>query len=774
MVEKTQRAFSGGELTPGLYGRTDIGRYDVSLKLMENFTAHPNGGASNRAGFEYINGVENDNFARLVRFVFNDGQSYILEFTEMVMRVYRDGVLISGFSLVTPYLEEDLMCLTFSQSADVVTITHVSYKTKDLIRLADNNWTLTDTVFDPFFPGNLFPSAPGVPVPPPADLTDYIYAVTAISDTTFEESYLQNVQENICWNINQSNVDLGRYNNVFWTGQPGVYQYKIYRGLPNNLSGVLGFIGTVDGASSNFQDTILEPDFTISPPRETLSPVLDTVDNYPGCSCYYQQRKIYSGSNNKPQSVELGALGDFDNFSRSDIVKSSDSISVTLNSLEVNQIRHMVPIKGGVLIFSSGAGWFLTGGGGPKSPVTPASISADPQEYRGIGKPAPLIVGNTILYIQDRGGSIRDVEFSFDVDSYIGNSLTRFADHLFKKIEIIQWAYSELPDSVVWAVRSDGLLLAMTYVKEENVWAWGRHPTNGFVESVAVVPEGDEDVVYISVKRNINGIDKRFVERLHTREFSDVRDAFFVDSGLTLDDPIAITDITQANPGVVTAAGHGLSNGNRLDLSDIVGMTELNNNQYQAGNVTASTFEILDAYSGDPIDTSGFGEYESGGFVRQAFNTVGNLGHLEGETVIALANGNVIYDKVVTGGEIDLGDVYASRVHAGLQYTSNIEMLDFAAAGQVVSRGRKKLVTEVVVNQQDSRGLQIGPGSDKLVPVKEREQEGWNEEIQLQNGDVVIPITNDWNNKGSVYMRCPDPLPMTIRSVTPNVTVSDQ
>ncbi len=74
---------------------------------------------------------------------------------------------------------------------------------------------------------------------------------------------------------------------------------------------------------------------------------------------------------------------------------------------------------------------------------------------------------------------------------------------------------------------------------------------------------------------------------------------------LTPDSSLSITDITAANPGVVTAAGHGFSNGDEIYISGVVGMTEVNGTVFTIASVTTDTFEI--------VDTSGYTAYSSGG-----------------------------------------------------------------------------------------------------------------------------------------------------------------
>ena len=132
------------------------------------------------------------------------------------------------------------------------------------------------------------------------------------------------------------------------------------------------------------------------------------------------------------------------------------------------------------------------------------------------------------------------MNYEFSSDRFRGNDLSVFAEHLFEDREIIDMAYADEPYSILWVVMSDGEMLGLTYLREQEVLAWHRHTTDGFVESVATVSENNEDAIYISVKRTINGVDRRYVERLASRRnIKEPTDGFFVDSGLTYEgDPI--------------------------------------------------------------------------------------------------------------------------------------------------------------------------------------------------------------------------------------------
>jgi len=834
-------------MSKSLFGRTDLPRFDASAKAILNYIVNSFGGLRKRAGFQFLFGTKNNGDSRLVRFKFNNAQSYILEFSNLELRFIRDGQLLGApFVLATFYTQAQLRELTFSQSADLMTITHVDHQPRELVRVSDAVWTLTDkpvgpsagqitnltlesgiTVSTEFDITAITQADPGVfttsAVPTFVDgdivtirgvvgmdefnteiweitglagsdfsvkdvysgeiidttlfgayvsdgtvaedfgRTFYEYAVTTIDATSFDEGRSLNKSSPNLTNLEAHVTDDGRFNKISWTAAPNAFRYNIYRGQ----NGVLGFVGSSTGLE--FKDRNHSPDFFNSPP-ETNNIYLGVTAN-PSCSAYFQQRFTSGGSLKKPQSLDLSKIGKFNNFDFEFPILDDSPINFVLNALEVNQIQNLVPVKGGLMVFSDGLVWLVTGGGGKGTPITPTSIYADTEEERGIGLPPPVPVGNSILYIENRGSFIRDLVFDFDSGGYIGNDLTIFVNDLFKDHSIVEWGYAKLPDSLIWAIRDDGIFLTLTYVKEQNVFAWHQHETDGFIVSVATVPEGDRDALYAVIKRNIGGTDERFIERLHPSNFASVRDAFFVDSGLTFDNPVAISNISLSDPVLVTTATvHGLVNNDRADLSDIIGTTSLNLTQFIVTKVTDFAYKIADL-GGNDVDGANLTTYVSGGFSRKALTVFSGLDHLEGEEVAVLGNGNVIPGITVSGGEVTLPSP-VSRVHVGLAYKGEIETMDLNLVN-VPMRGKEKNINEAVIKFEDSRGMLVGPDREHLTPIKERKQEAWNKEIELVNGDVKVPITSTWQREGSIIMQTPDPLPSTVLSVTLNANVGD-
>jgi hypothetical protein len=333
-------------------------------------------------------------------------------------------------------------------------------------------------------------------------------------------------------------------------------------------------------------------------------------------------------------------------------------------------------------------------------------------------------------------------------------------------------AYSDEPYGILWCIRDDGILLGLTYLREHQVWGWHRHVTDGEFESVITISEDNRDAVYVIVKRIIDGQVKRYVERFEHREEINVEDCFYVDSGLTLDIPSDIENITQANPAVVTITDHPFTDGMSVKLRDVVGMTELNNQSFIVSGATANTFELNEE------DSTSYNAYSSGGTVRQEVTNITGLDHLEGKGVVALTDGYVTENLTVSSGAITLPRA-ASIIHVGLQYIPAIETLDIDSNSPVDSiKTHSVSVSKVFIEVEKSRGGFIGPRQDAtaITPIpfqeiKPRFDSDNYDAIDLKTYKMEISIDPQWSKGGGVRIEQRAPLPLSILSVTPRVDI---
>lgn len=286
------------------------------------------------------------------------------------------------------------------------------------------------------------------------------------------------------------------------------------------------------------------------------TPVL-AAPSYPGCSTYFQQRQIFGALSQSVDGLVMSKTGDFRNMTYSTPSQDNDMVQVAIASTTVNPIKHLVPLTS--LVVLTGAGAWRVDGGSQSDAITPNHINAVPQAYNGCSDVPPLVINYDILYVQAKGSIVRDLAYNFYVNLYTGNDISMLSNHLFYGHQILEWAWAEEPFKLVWAVREDGILLSLTYLKEQDVYGWARHDTQGRFLSVCSISEGNENAVYVIVERYVQGQFLQYIERFASRNFGgdgaigvpgDVSRAWFVDAGLQY--PLVYPQAMLA-PGATTA-----------------------------------------------------------------------------------------------------------------------------------------------------------------------------------------------------------------------------
>jgi len=523
-VRTLSRSFARGEISPELFGRVDLPQYQTGLATCRNFVTLPHGPAQNRAGTQFVRATKDGSKAsRLIPFSFNTEQTFALEVGNTYVRFHTQGAtLVDGsdvpYEVVTPYLEADLFDIHYVQSADVLTLVHPGYAPRELRRLGALNWTLTPISFVPGInpPASVTATATGTGGTP---TTNY-YAVTSLAVDTLEESLLS-PQSNAASN-DLSNA--GAYNTITWPAVTGATRYNVYK----KSNGLWGYIGQA-GSDLSFRDDNIGADISQTPP--TLADPFNGEGNYPAAVSYYEQRRWFGGTRNKPQNVWATRSGTESNLASSIPTRDDDSISFRIAAREVNTIRHLVPLAN-LSMLTASAEWRISPAN--SDVLTPSTASPRPQSYVGSNNVQPAVVNNNLLYAAARGGHVREMSYNWQANGYITADVSILSPHLFDYRRIVDMAFSRAPYPILWCVSSTGELLGLTYVPEQQVQGWHRHDTlHGAFESVCCVSEGEEDALYTIVRRTINGATVRYVERLHTRQVPTLADAFFVDAGLS-------------------------------------------------------------------------------------------------------------------------------------------------------------------------------------------------------------------------------------------------
>ena len=503
--------FTGGELSPRLDGRNDLTKYASGCKTLENMIVYPHGSAARRPGTQFVAEVKDSTKkTRLIPFEFSTTQTYMLEFGDQYIRFYKDnGVILSGgspYEIVSPYLEAELFEIKFAQSADVMYICHPNHAVRKLSRTGHTAWTLTEVNFTngPYLDNNI------------TTTTFTISAHTVGAGRTLTASAITGINSDTGFQT----TDVGR-----------LVQFRNgYGKITARTSTTVVTIEILKDMGSTSSST----DWSLG--------AFSNTTGHATCVTFFEQRLVFAGTKSQPQTLFFSKSGDYENMdeNRGGTVADDDAIIYTIASNQVNAIRFMTSTR--TLIVGTAGGEFTVSGGGTDSAITPTNILIKRQSNHGAANLDAIAVGNVTLFLQRAKRKIRELAYNFDVDGYLAPDMTILAEHISES-GITQMAYQQEPNQIIWCVRTDGQLIALTYQREQQVVAWHRHIFGGsfstgdaVCESVAALPTDDNEYqIWVIIKRTINSVTKRYVEYLHTFDFdeTDNTDFNFLDSQLS-------------------------------------------------------------------------------------------------------------------------------------------------------------------------------------------------------------------------------------------------
>ena len=757
-----QRSFAGGEVTPEFYGRIDDVKYQTGLATCRNFVVFPHGPVGNRAGTSYVNEVKDSTKkTRLIPFTYSTTQTMVIELSPGYIRFHtQGGTLLSGgvpYEVANPYAEADLFDIHYVQSADVLTLVHPNYEPRELRRLGATSWTLTTVSFtSPIStPTGVSASASGHST---AKYT-YYYVVTAIAADGVSESEASS-SSSASGNL----LETGGIVTISWSSVTGASRYSVYK----LQGGIYGYIGETTGTS--IVDDNIAPDLGKTPP--TYDSVFNGSGDYPGAVSYFEQRRVLAGTTNEPQNLWMTKSGTESDMSYSLPIKDEDRIAFRVAAREANTIRHIVPLTEMILL-TSAAEWRVTSVN--SDAITPSSVSVKPQSYVGANNVQPIIVNNSLLYAAARGGHIRELGYNWQANGYITGDLSIRAPHLFDQHTIADMAFSKSPYPIAWFVRDDGKLLGLTYMPEQSIGAWHQHDTDGEFESVCVVAEGNDDVAYFVVKREIDGNTVRYVERMGGRWFDSPENAYFVDCGGTYDGTNTGVETMTISGGTdwdadedltLTRSSGGFSSPG--DIGDAVVVTDTDGIEHTLTIMAVSSSTVVTVRTDKTIPPALQGvATTTWAFAR---NVISGLSWLEGKTVNILADGAVHPQRTVTSGAITL-DSPASIIQIGLAITADVQTLPLAIQIEGFGQGRMKNVNQVFLRVSESSGVFVGPSLSLLTQYKQRTTEPYGSAPDLKSEELRMSISPAWGDSAQIWVRQSDPLPITIVGMTLEVSI---
>lgn len=520
-----QRSFAGGEISPEMFGRTDDTKYQTGLETCLNFLCRPQGPIENRPGFEFVREVKDSSKkVRLIPFIFNAQQTFVIELGHKYARFHSFGAtLMNGnqpYEITTPWDEDDLFELEYVQSNDIITVTHEDYAPTEIRRYSNTDWRLATISFSST-------------LATPTNVTAVRETTTGNEDKNADKYTFQ--YKVSCLNADKTiesepSAAVSCTANLYATGTTikiscstvsGASYYRFYK----NQGGIYGYLG--DSETTSIIDDNIAPKTDITPRR------YDSVvssGNYPSAVGYFEQRRWFAGFKTDPQRVVATRSGTESDMTYSLPSKDDDRINFRIAATEFNKILHISPLSH-LILLTTGSEIRIS----PQNSdaITPSSISARPQSYNGATTVRPLVYNNNLIFASARDGHVRELAYQYQAGGFVSGDLCLRSQHLFDFKTIVDATAQKAPYPIMWFISSDGNLLGLTYIPEQQVGSWHRHNTDGVFESCCAVSEGVEDALYCVIRRTINGSQKRYVERMRTRNFKSLADAFFVDSGAT-------------------------------------------------------------------------------------------------------------------------------------------------------------------------------------------------------------------------------------------------
>ncbi len=609
-------SFAAGELSPLLDGRTDLAKYYVGLKTLLNMIAYPTGGATRRGGFKFIaevkNGYNAASAVRLVPFEFSTTQAYMLEVGDQYIRVMRD----QGQILWTE--DPNQASHTFDVQQDWTDIS---------IGAGQIGWNSSSKAIDVYAASNTasgwaefqFANLASPEVIHRLSLENQnqatpIYAgvgdVRTISSASFDIAAL--VQQNagsvtIDFDPNgatQIYVGLVNQNEGSATVDNVILRRKYFEIFSPYTTPQLFDIKYAQSADTMFKaHPSVHPqeltrtghqDFTIADVL-FISGVANAggdifATDFPAVVSFFEGRSAWAATNNEPQAIWLSETTDIYDFSTGS--NAASAIKATIRALKVNRIRWLIPLSD--LLFGTTGGLWRIGATTTAEPVTPSNVSARQTESEeGSSDIQAIGIKNGALFNQFHGQRLMRAQFTFNSAALSGaweaEDLTILSDHIIggddNVATMIEMAWQQYPHRILWAVRSDGVLIGLTYNKAQDIVSWHRHTSGtednqASFESVAVVPGTQKDDVYVVVRRNVNGTIKRYIELLSDDRIRVITDGRLLDSYLDYvgdndSSVIAVSGLDHLNGASVSISVDGATHPDRTVENNSVTLDNL-------------------------------------------------------------------------------------------------------------------------------------------------------------------------------------------------------
>ena len=826
-VHPFQTNFTAGELTPKLGAQVDFKKYSNGVETLENMQVFPQGGATRRPGTRFIAEVKNSaNITRLIPFEFNVEQSYIMEFGDQYIRFYKDngqitetaknitaitkadpavvtssshgfvngdhvwinsvvgmtevngrrytvankttntfelsgvdstnyttyssgGTAAKVFEISTPYTSAQVFDIQFAQSADIMYLVHPLHEPAILSRTGHTSWTLADAVFEkgPYLDANSTTTT----------LTSSATTVGTGRTLTASADLFVSTDVGRLFKLGDGHGKITAFTSAT------VVTVEVLVALTSNGSTTWAL-----GAYSN-------------------------TTGFPRAVSFFEQRLIYGGSTDFPQTIWASQSGLYNNFDVGDS-SAADAFIYTIAANRVNVIRWIAPARD--LIIGTAGGEFQVGRP-TGEPLKPDNVNIKQQTTYGSHTIGPQQIGNTVLFVQRQKRKVRELSYRFENDANAAPDMTILSEHITEG-GIVDVDYAQEPNSIYYAVRADGQLLGLTYQREDEVVSWHRSIIGGKNTNCTVtvtdydnIPVGSRivltksdgtSVTFTSEAAGSSSPSETLGWRPNTNNNTTADNIFTAinaHADFTVANPSAnVVTIKETDPQSTGFLTVKTTDPTRLastsethaDVKSIASISEeLENEVYMIVEriVNGSTVQYVEYKDSTLNLDSGLS-----GTVTGSSTKVTSLDHLEGQKVQILIDDAVYPAQTVTNGAVtvSLPSTFSDKtIEVGLGYVSTLKTMKVEGGSQAgTSQGRKKRYNEIIVRLLKTVGATINgdqlPFRTSAVPM--------GESITEFTGDKRV--TNlGWDRDGQIVVQQTQPLPMTVLGITGTLLVVD-
>jgi len=766
-VDVIKTSFTGGVFGPNLLGRTDVAQYDNACKLAENMLARPYGPLISTPGTRYVaetkfSALGTNSDVRLLEFVFNQSDAYIIEMGGKYLRFFtnRGVVVTSGttaYEIATVYTESQIRAVQYAQLNDLVWLAHKDHPPQLLTRNASNNWTIEEYPFlgGPFLDDN----STNIKITPSAVSGTNITITLSATNSTF--SFVA------------SSASTRGHVDTFW---------KIGGIVTTSTASLQGYVQITAISSSSVAIANVMSTLSAVGTHSTFAEgAWSDVRGWPAKVCFHEGRLYWARTDAEPDAVWGSHSFIYDKYSLDD-EKDDDGINIKLASNQSNEIQWLA--SGNSLLAGTYGGAFVINGGAD-SGITPTNITAKEEVSYGSEPIQPKRIASYFYYVQRFKKKIRELFYLWENNAFKATDKTILSPEITGN-GIIDMAYQEVPDTILWCVTTDGTIATLTREVDQEVQGWTIQNTTGRYESVAVMPSQSYkmDEVWVVVKRVINGVTRRFIEYFEDIDLPDRQDKMvYLHSSLEFD-AYDLTNASNSNCTISLSATSGstivltCSSDYFSNSDESLRIRAINSSGSTVGEFYITSYSSAKVVTGKimyPFSSATIAP----GYWGKSVDAISGMTHLSGSTVKVLADGGLDKpDKTVgAGGSVALAYNYFV-VQCGLPYDQKLQLLPFEKGSERgTAQGKIQRINQVMFKLNRSyRGFKMGGTEDLAERVSYREPTtllGTPEEL-LSGILSNINFRDDYRYGSTILVTNDEPFPIEILSIMAMLDTQDK